>query len=390
VERKQKLRERASKFLKDLVPNWRPSREQKLWTIRITLVLVVFLGIFTLVGLPFGITLWDWVKLLIVPTALALGGYLLNRSENQRRDANAKQREKIDRDIADQRQKEEVLQTYLNQMGQLLLDEGLSQSNEDKPEVRTVARARTLAALTALDPLRKRRVLQFLYEAKLIDAKKPIMDLSGADLSHANLEYANLKCASLEGMKLLATNLKHAHLEGAKLSRINSDIRTDDASHLKGTHLEKEFLTSPTTKRYIPPAPILKWAKLKSAYLSESNLSGAELWWADLTGAVLVDANLLWADLTGADLTGADLSKANLSGAELIQANLDSADLSEADLSEANLSYASGVTNEQLSAASSLEGATMPDEQTLRGDNMPNGPTFEDWLKDKEGRGEDG
>jgi uncharacterized protein YjbI with pentapeptide repeats len=365
VERKQKLRERASKFLKDLVPNWRPSREQKLWTIRITLVLVVFLGIFTLAGLPFGITLWDWVKLLIVPAALALGGYLLNRSENQRRDANAKQREKIDRDIADQRQKEEVLQTYLNQMGQLLLDEGLSQSHEDKPEVRTLARARTLSVLTALDPLRKRRVLQFLYEAKLLDAKKPIMDLSGADLSHANLEYANLKCASLEGMKLLATNLKHAHLEGAKLSRINSDVRTDDASHLKGTHLEKEFLTPPIMKRYIPPAPILKWAKLKSACLSESNLSGAELWWADLTDAALVDADLWWADLTGADLTGADLS-------------------------EANLSFANGVTNEQLSAASSLEGATMPNGQTLRGDKTPNGPTFEDWLKDKEGRGEDG
>jgi hypothetical protein len=43
---------------------------------------------------------------------------------------------------------------------------------------------------------------------------------------------------------------------------------------------------------------------------------------------------------------------------------------------------------EQLAAARSLEGATMPDGQTLKSDKMPHGPTFEEWLKDKEGRGE--
>jgi hypothetical protein len=40
-----------------------------------------------------------------------------------------------------------------------------------------------------------------------------------------------------------------------------------------------------------------------------------------------------------------------------------------------------------LSAASSLEGATMPDGQTLRGDKTPNGPTFEDWLQSKDRKG---
>jgi hypothetical protein len=32
----------------------------------------------------------------------------------------------------------------------------------------------------------------------------------------------------------------------------------------------------------------------------------------------------------------------------------------------------------------------MPDGQTLRGDETPNGPTFEDWLEDRERRKEDG
>jgi len=29
----------------------------------------------------------------------------------------------------------------------------------------------------------------------------------------------------------------------------------------------------------------------------------------------------------------------------------------------------------------------MPDGQTLKSDKMPHRPTFEEWLKDKEGRG---
>jgi hypothetical protein len=39
---------------------------------------------------------------------------------------------------------------------------------------------------------------------------------------------------------------------------------------------------------------------------------------------------------------------------------------------------------EQLRAARSLEGATMPDGQRLRSAENPDGPTFEDWLKDRE------
>jgi hypothetical protein len=37
--------------------------------------------------------------------------------------------------------------------------------------------------------------------------------------------------------------------------------------------------------------------------------------------------------------------------------------------------------HEQLRAASSLEGATMPDGQTLKSATNPDRPTFEEWLK---------
>jgi len=82
--------------------------------------------------------------------------------------------------------------------------------------------------------------------------------------------------------------------------------------------------------------------------------------------------SLLAANLRGANLSGINLSGANLSGTNLMEANLSEADLSNADLSGAK------VTEAQLQAAGVLDGAIMPD-----------GRTYEDWIKDKEGSGKD-
>jgi len=65
-----------------------------------------------------------------------------------------------------------------------------------------------------------------------------------------------------------------------------------------------------------------------------------------------------------ADLSGANLKETNLKGAYL---------------SGANLKYAKGWTEEQFSAATPFYGAT-----------MPNGQKYEDWIKDRVGRGKDG
>jgi hypothetical protein len=88
----------------------------------------------------------------------------------------------------------------------------------------------------------------------------------------------------------------------------------------------------------------------------------------DLARANLSDADLRDIKLSGADLSGVNLSSADLTGANLIDTKLSSADLRRAI-----------VTQEQLDATHSLEGAT-----------MPNGQKYEQWLKNKEGRGEDG
>jgi hypothetical protein len=83
------------------------------------------------------------------------------------------------------------------------------------------------------------------------------------------------------------------------------------------------------------------------------------------------------------------LAAADLRWAWLVQAHLRGANLSDADLRMANLRRARGWTVRQLSAAKSFEGATMPDGQILRGLNTPNGPSFEEWLKDRSGRKEE-
>jgi hypothetical protein len=74
----QEPKARARSFVRELVPDWRPPREQTLWAVRIIVALFVGLGILTLIGLPFGITLWDWIKLLIVPAVIAGGGLWFN------------------------------------------------------------------------------------------------------------------------------------------------------------------------------------------------------------------------------------------------------------------------------------------------------------------------
>jgi len=239
---------------------------------------LVLLLALIVVGYRYQITLWDWLKLLIVPAVLAGGGIWFNKQQRER-----------ELEIADQRTQDEALQAYLDQMSQLLTDKGLRSKAHWLDDVRVTARARSLGALSRLDGERKRSVLQFLYEAQLINKdKKPLGDgttefearivgLSGTDLTRADLRYLTLEEAALEG-----AILENANLRDAELNNIN----------------------------------------LGGAYLSGANLSNAKM-----KGARLVNAHLQRQDklnLNGADLSGADLSGADLRGARgLTQEQID-------------------------------------------------------------------
>lgn len=101
-------------------------------------------------------------------------------------------------------------------------------------------------------------------------------------------------------------------------------------------------------------------------WLSDGSLAGIPLCHVHMQGADLFGANLSRIDFHQAELAWADLSMANLSGARLTRADLREADFSQADLTgvdlfKANLEGARNLSDEQLSKASRLWGANMPD-----------------------------
>jgi Pentapeptide repeats (8 copies) len=242
-----------------------------------------------------GRTLWDWQTVLIVPLAVVALASLFTVVQAGRQRA-----------IENQRAGAEMLQTYLDQMGPMLLEKHL-RTTEDV-DVQNLARARTLTTLDALDPERKRRVLRFLTETELINARLP----EGQSLVSACPQD---KLPVIPSERQPAVSLKYARLGGVKIGRHG----------------------------------LLGGIDLQQADLANADISDADLSNTSLRGANLFEAHLSSTDLSKVDLRGACLSGAYLSGA---------------NLRRANLSGAQGVTRDRLvQQAASLEGATMPDGQ---------------------------
>jgi uncharacterized protein YjbI with pentapeptide repeats len=368
VEPKKTPREQAEDLITLLMPDWRPTPRQGLWAIRISIVM----GLLVAIGYSYGITLWDWAQLLIVPAALAGGVAWLNWAQRERerqsdeavrereREAAAAQR-KRELEIASQRAQDEALQAYLDQMSQLLLDKDrpLLQS-EEGDEIRTLARARTLSVLGRfgrLDSERKANVLQFLYESRLITKDRRILDLAGVDLTDTELPSAVLRSADLRGTDLGRADLRGGRLEDSDLSEADLGYAVLTGSKLNKTDLSHAFLESADLNGADLSGANLSDAALGGANLNEALLKGANLSGADLSGATGLRSELLASQimrsikgelpsfrdptqgawLAGADLSDAVLVGANLSGSELFMANFEDADLRGADLSSASL-----------------------------------------------------
>lgn len=173
-----------------------------------------------------------------------------------------------DQRIALDKQKEELLQTYLNQMTELLLKNNLRISDENE-EVRYIARAYTMIVLSRLDSKRKKCVLEFLYESELIlwKAKGYVLRLAGANLIGADLRNIYLNGADLTDARLASANLTGAHLSFTKL----------DNANLRGANLSRAYLNG---------------ASLIHTNLNRANLRYADLYGIDLKGAHLKNVKL--------------------------------------------------------------------------------------------------
>lgn len=321
---------------------WKPSRSRRLlrWT-----------------GLS-GKTLWDWLGLLVVPLAIAAIGFYFSAQQDVRQQI-----------VESQRAQDAALQSYLDQMSTLLLDEGLRNTAEES-EVRALAHARTLTVLSRTVERRpgllrrigiirrpdnriyidnqqhKTAVLQFLVEAELIHSvggkDNPTIRLNGADLRGVNIL-----------VRTAPGNADQSIADQSCNELINTDQLGTDLSctDLSGTDLSYATLNTNLIDAY-----------LNQAFLLQADLSGANLSGAHLNGAILYET----------DLSSAILSDAHLNEAVLKRANLRSTVLSGADLSGADLKDVRGITPEELNQqAASLKGAT-----------MPNGLEYEEWLNE--------
>jgi uncharacterized protein YjbI with pentapeptide repeats len=225
-----------------------------------------------------GKALWDWLQLLGVPLLLAGATIVFSFVQFHLADQQhasdqriANQQHAIDQQNALDQQHATTLQTYIDNIQELLLKDNLfgdnpaPKNNIDKTtihEVQELARARTLTALQGLDPDRKGRLVQFLWEAQLISSAEftqdgklklrhnPIIDLSGASLIRANLFGAYLTGAYLFGAYFFGADLGYANLTGADLSYASLTDANLSYAHLTQQQLDQVFLCRDAT---LPP-----------------------------------------------------------------------------------------------------------------------------------------
>jgi len=250
----------------------------------------------------------------------------------------AQYQHKYDQQLARDQQHAAILQRYIDNMQDLLLNHNLSKS-KPADEIRQVAREQTLTTLRRLDAGRNKIVLRFLQDTRLIGLHDAVINLSNADLSNDYLSGADLSRIDLAGTTLTGALLNGADLTDATL--YSADLNGAD---LSDANLNGAYLFDAT----------LYHADLNGAHLINATLTGAFLGNTTMNGATLTDAHLNGAELSGGHLNSSDLSGANLDGADLNDTDLSGTDLSYADLT------AQLLTQQQLDKVYSCTHATLP------------------------------
>jgi hypothetical protein len=167
-----------------------------------------------------GKTFWDYFELLlpvIVATQIQYFGQRITSVQDmrQRRD-----REESRQDAA--------VEAYIDQTTSLAINIE-SRDQEEGNKTRALAWARTRRVLELIDAARKGSIVRFLYDARLIQGKRPTISLD-----EVNLRSANLSDAELSSAKLSRANLSRANLSGADLS--GADLSGADLSGAEVTH----------------------------------------------------------------------------------------------------------------------------------------------------------
>ncbi len=209
-------------------------------------------------------TLFDWLKLLIIPLSLALLGWTYKEAEKSK-----------SKSVEKERSRNQSLISFFDVITDLLHNHGLG--GTPTVQARAMAKTRINMTLSQLDGSRKGQVLQFLYESDLIDVN-PKLRLLGANFNNSILDNIVLGDSEIRGAFFKNASLKNANLNGMVLNSSN----------------------------------------LEKANLSESQVDNVDLSYTNLKKSKLKNM-----DLTSVDFFGADLTKADLRGSNIKQAQLD-------------------------------------------------------------------
>ena len=256
-------------------------------------------------------TFWDWLQLLVIPLILAVGGFWFSAQQSTTSLQSSERQHGSDQAIALEQQHAALLQTYMDNIQDLLLHDNLGKS-KSTDDVAILARARTLTAVQGLDPNRKGLLVQFLYEAHLIGFLNKNFKLQPAiiALNNAILDSANLQFTFLRGVDFRGAILEDADLENADLAY--ATLGCIDVGPTVGTSLSQCAL------------------------------------------------------LAGANLSEANLSKTTMGATAFIDANF-----KHANLSDANLSESFDLSQEQLDQVDSCEGAILPERLVCHRNSFP-------------------
>jgi uncharacterized protein YjbI with pentapeptide repeats len=194
--------------------------------------------------------LWDFLGLfgsIATPILLAYLSYQIQQKEQ------SSNRENL---------LEDVLQKYLDDISKLILENSLTDENNNNP-ARDLARTKTLIVLGRLkkDIERKLIILHFLYDSKLINIPQKI-DLEDCDFSSISDLKIDLKKADFTRVNFKSSNLTGADLTDANLKGANLEAIDFTGATLKGVNFEGANLKE----------AILSTAKLSNANFTEANL----------------------------------------------------------------------------------------------------------------------
>ena len=256
--------------------------------------------------------LWDWLDLLIVPLLIPISIVLLSQIIQTN-----------ERNLAQDTAQREELQTFYDRMTDLLLEHKLGTEDENQG-VRAIARSMTLTTIPSLNSQQKGQLLNFLYDANLLNEHLPIIPLQGFDLQHTDLPNGDLRKSHLrygnfQKSNLTKTNLFHADLSNARLQHAN--------------------LTETTLIQANCRSATFDFATMKDALLKDT----------DFRRASFVGSNLTGANMTGADMRRADFQDAILAGATLI---------------ETDFANATNLTIEQIKKGREINNIILPDGNT--------------------------